>query len=139
MTRPRKGRRAAVLAAALHSWTTTTRDQSELTSRLIVRQGPDWQEAGISNLTDHQVGRLITLLRDDLIPDQPATPVQAGATIDQILAEWRAEGRHIIRPEDLVSVLPRIGRSRSWLAAHLVKLADSGYIRETRRPGTYRL
>jgi len=139
MTRPRKGRRAAVLAAALQSWATTTSDQNERTARLIVRQGPDWQEAGIINFTDTQAGRLITLLRDDLIPDQPATPIQVAATLDQLLAEWRAEGRTVIRPADLTAALPRLGCTAAELAGQIVRLVDERYLRETRRPGTFRL
>lgn len=139
MTRPRRPRRAAVLAAALHSWATTTTDKAELTSRLVVREGPTWQEAGITNLTDQQVGRLLDLLRQDLIPDRPVTPVQVSATLDQLIAEWRAEGLATIRPEHLTAALPRLGCTKLDLAQQIVRLVDSGYLRETRRPGTYRL
>lgn len=137
MTRPR--RRAAVLAAALHSWATTTADPAERTARLITRAGPDWQETGITNLTDLQVARLLTLLREDLIPDQPATPMQVTATLDQLLAEWRAEGRTRIGPADFHEALPRLGCTTEALAVQIVRLVDQRYLRETRRPGTYRL
>jgi hypothetical protein len=139
MTRPRKGRRAAVLAAALHSWATTTADPAERTTRLITREGPGWQEAGITNLTDQQVGRLLSLLRQDLIPDQPATPIQVAATLDQLIAEWRAEGKTAIRPADLTEALPRLGCTAAELAVQIVRLIDQRYLQETRRPGTYRL
>jgi hypothetical protein len=141
MTRNHSYRRAAVLAAALHSWATTTSDNSPPIARLVVRQGPTWEHISTTNLTSDQITRIITVLRTDLIPDpsRPATAVQASAAVDQLLAEWRAEGRKVIRPEDFIEALPRIGRSREWLAHHLVHLADAGYLRETRRPGTYRL
>jgi hypothetical protein len=132
-------RRAAVLAAALHHWSTATRDAEPTAGRLVVREAPDWQHLGTQDLTRGQITRLLGLLRDDLAIPTPTTPVQAGAAVDQILAEWRAERRRTIRPADWIAVLPRIGRDHAWLAAHLVHLADAGYLRETRRPGTYRL
>ncbi|HEY5835006.1 hypothetical protein [Streptomyces sp.] len=139
MTQPRQPRRAAVLAAALNSWATTTRDGTDPVARLELRQGPDWTYAGKTPLTDTQVTRILHMLRDDLIPAQPNTPTQAAAAVDQILAEWRAEGRTRIRPADLIEQLPRIAQTRAWLATHLVHLVDDGYLHETRRPGTYRL
>lgn len=139
MTQPRRPHRAAVLAAALHSWNTTTSDGADASARVVIRQSPDWQHLGAEDLTDQQITRLLDVLRGDLIQPGPATPMQAAAAVDQILAEWRAEGRSTVRPGDWMAVLPRIGRSRSWLAAHLVHLIDGGYLHETRRPGTYRL
>lgn len=138
MTRPR--RRAAVLAAALQSWSITTADQAERTARLVTRAGPDWRdERAVANLTDLQVTRLLALLREDLIPDQPATPAQVTATLDQLLAEWRAEGRTRIGPADFHEALPRLGCTTEALAEQIVRLVDQRYLRETRRPGTYLL
>lgn len=139
MTRPRRPPRAAVLAAALHSWATTTADSAERTARLVTRAGPDWREAGITNLTDGQVARILALLREDLIPDRPSTPVQVAATLDQLIAEWRAEGKTRIGPADFVEALPRLGCTAEDLARQIVRLVDQRYLRETRRPGTYRL
>lgn len=139
MTRPRRPPRAAVLAAALHSWATTTADSAERTARLVTRAGPDWQETGFTNLTDHQVGRLLTLLREDLIPAEPTTAAYITATLDQLLAEWRAEGRTRIGPADFHEALPRLGCTTEDLARQIVRLVDQRYLRETRRPGTYRL
>lgn len=139
MTQPRQPRRAAVLAAALSSWATTTHDGTEPVARLELRQAPAWDYVGRTPLTGQQVTRILHLLRDDLIPAQPHTPTQAAAAVDQILAEWRAEGRTLIRPADLLEQLPRIAQTTAWLAGHLVRLVDDGYLRETRRPGTYRL
>jgi hypothetical protein len=138
MTRSRPPR-AAVLAAALHSWTTATAGPEEPATRLTVRQGPTWEHIGASNLTDSQVTRLLAALRADLIPDRPATPMQVAATLDQLLAEWRAEGRRIVRPEDFVEALPRLGCTSAELAVQIVRLVDDCYLYETRRPGTYRL
>lgn len=139
MTRPRKGRRAAVLAAALHSWATATTDQTEPVARLVIREAPDWEHIGTTSLTGHQVTRILGVLRDDLIPDRPATPIQVAATLDQLIAEWRAEGRTVIRPADLTAALPRLACTVAELAEQVVRLVDGRYLRETRRPGTYRL
>lgn len=139
MAPKRPSRRAVVLGAALNSWTKTTHDPGEHVARLVIRQAPDWEHVGTANLTDPQLARLLDILRTDLIPARPNTPLQAAAAVDQILAEWHAAGRSVIRPADLVDQLPRIGQSRTWLAGHLVTLTDQGYLRETRRPGVYRL
>ncbi|MBM9509961.1 hypothetical protein [Actinacidiphila acididurans] len=133
-------RNAAVLTAALRSWATTTRDpDGHDVARVEFRQAPDWAPVGKTPLTGQQVDRLLTILRADLIPPRRNTPTQAAAAVDQIIAEWRAEGRTRIRPTDLIGQLPRIGQTRAWLAQHLTHLVDSGYLHETRRPGTYRL
>lgn len=133
-------RRAAVLATALRYWSAATPSSTEPPSgRIVVREAPDWQQIGSQDLTRQQMSRLIGLLHDDLVPAGRATTVQAQAAVDQVLAEWRAEGCRLARPADWVAVLPRIGRDRTWLADHLVHLADAGYLHETRRPGTYRL
>lgn len=139
MTQPRRPRRAAVLSAALRSWAATTADHGDQATLVELRQAPDWEYVGKTPLTDGQVARLLEVLRADLVPAAPLTPEQASAAVDQLLAEWRAEGRTRIRPDDLADAMPRIGRSREWLAAHLTHLADQGYIGETRRPGTYRI
>lgn len=139
MTRPRKGRRAAVLAAALHSWAITTTDRTAPNTQLVIRQGPAWEHLSSTGLTDGQADRIITLLRGDLIPDEPVTPVQVTATLDQLIAEWRAEGRTTIRPADLHAALPRLGCTTAELAEQIVRLVDTRYLCETRRPGTYRL
>lgn len=140
MPQPRQGRPAAVLAAALNSWATATRDHdTEPVARIELRQAPDWAYTGRTSLTGVQVDRLLYLLREDLVPPRRNTPVQAAQAVDQILAEWRAEGRTLIRPADLVAQLPRIAQTRAWVAQHLTQLVDAGYLAETRRPGTYRL
>lgn len=132
-------RSAAVLAAALSSWATATRDHTPPTARLELRQAPEWKYTGKVPLTEGQIGRLLALLREDLTPPRANTAEQAAAAVDQILAEWRAEGRTTIRPADLVAQLPRIAQTRAWLAGHLGELVDAGYLRETRRPGVYRM
>ena len=142
MTDRRPPRRAAVLAAALDSWAKTTRDDTEPAARLELRQAPAWGYVGKTTITGTHVDQLLGLLRADLTPSpaEPAkTPVQAAAAVDQILAEYRAAGRTTVRPEDLITELPRIGRSKQWLAAHLVELADDGYLHATWRPGVYRI
>lgn len=140
MPQQRHGRPAAVLAAALNSWATATRDHDTgPAARLELRQAPDWSYAGKIQLTAMQSDRLLYLLRADLIPPRRNTPVQAAQAVEQLLAEWRAEGRTHIHPTDLVAQLPRIAQTRAWLAEHLVQLVDDGYLTETRRPGTYRL
>lgn len=139
MPPPRPTRSAAVLAAAVASWAKTTADAGQPTARIELRQAPNWAYIGRTTLTDSQVTRLLDVLREDLTPAAPLTPEQASAAVDQLLAEWRAEGRTRIHADDLTAALPRVGRSRTWLAQHLTNLADQGYLAETRRPGTYRI
>lgn len=139
MMPPRPPRNAAVLTAAFRSWSTATHDQGDETVRIEFRQAPDWAPTGKTTITATQADRLLYLLREDLIPPRRNTPVQAAVAVDQILAEWQAEGRTRITPADLISQLPRIAQTRDWLAEHLVHLTDAGYLRETRRPGTYRI
>lgn len=142
MTDRRPPRRAAVLAAALNSWAKTTSDNTEPAARLELRQAPTWGYVGKTTLTGPQIDQIIGLLRADLTPEPtepPKTPMQAAAAVDQILAEYRAAGRTTVRPDDLIAELPRIGRTRQWLATHLVGLADDGYLHETWRPGVYRI
>lgn len=139
MPQPRTHRRAAVLAAALGSWTKTTTDHTPAAARIEIRQAPDWEYIAKHTLSEGQVTRILGVLREDLIPPAPNTPMQAAAAVDQLLAEWRAEGRTRITTDDLIRAMPRIARSRTWLAEHLTALTDDGYLIETRRPGTYRI
>lgn len=139
MPQPHQPRNAAVLTAALRSWATANPDPADPTIRIEFRGAPTWAPTGKTNLTPGQADRLLYLLREDLAPPRRNTPTQAAVAVDQLLAEWRAEGRTRIRPTDLIAQLPRIAQSRAWLAEHLVHLTDAGYLTETRRPGVYRL
>lgn len=135
------GARARVFAAALRTWSTIDADDSPTAVRLDVRQPPDWKYAATVNLTVRQHGRLLAFLRDDLAENRPgySSPSRAAAVIGGLLTELVADGRTRVTAADLVDAAPRIGRSRSWIAAHIADLVDDGRLLETRRPGVFRI
>ncbi|MFF8829312.1 hypothetical protein [Streptomyces sp. NPDC015131] len=135
------GVHAKILAAALRTWTTADNDPEPPVARIEIRYPPAWAFASTSNLTARQQSRLLTFLRDDLAENRPAysTPERAAAVIKGLLAEAAADGRTRITTADLAEAAPRIGRSRSWIAAHITQLIDSGQLHETRRPDTFRI
>ncbi|MGQ4353188.1 hypothetical protein [Streptomyces drozdowiczii] len=132
---------AKVLAAALRTWTTADGDPEPSVARLEIRYPPAWAFAATNSLTARQQQRLLNFLRDDLAENRPgySTPERAATIIDGLLAEATAAGRDRITTADLAEAAPRIGRSRSWIAAHITDLIDNGRLTETRRPNTFRI
>ncbi|MGW2594786.1 hypothetical protein ACWCXC_31595 [Streptomyces sp. NPDC001515] len=142
MKPPETGASAAkVLAAALRTWTTIDNDPEPPVARLEIRYPPAWAFASTSNITAQQQSRLLDFLRDDLAENRPghSTPERAAAVINGLLAEVAAAGRDRITTADLAEAAPRIGRSRTWIAAHVTDLIDEGRLTETRRPDTFRI
>ncbi|MGW0780352.1 hypothetical protein [Streptomyces sp. NPDC002913] len=135
------GSHAKILAAALRTWTTVDNDPQAPVARLEIRYPPAWAFASTTSLTARQQGRLLAFLRDDLAENRPgfSTPERAAAVIDGLLAEAAAAGRTRITTADLADAAPRIGRSRTWIAAHITDLIDAGQLHETRRPDTFRI
>ncbi|MEU8623289.1 hypothetical protein [Streptomyces sp. NPDC048669] len=135
------GSRARVLAAALRTWTTIDADLEPPVARIEIRYPPAWAFAATNSLTARQQQRLLDFLRDDLAENRPghSTPERAAAVIDGLLAELAAAGRDRITTADLAEAAPRIGRSRTWIAAHITELVDDGRLAETRRPDTFRI
>lgn len=135
------GTKARVLAAALRNWATIDADLTPTVARLQVRQPPAWGYAATVDISDRQYKRVLAFLRDDLIENRPgySTPERAATVVAGLLAEHRAAGRNTLTAADLNEAAPRIGRSRTWIAAHITTLIDAGQLIETRRPGTFRI
>ncbi|MFJ3141696.1 hypothetical protein ACIPJM_04495 [Streptomyces halstedii] len=135
------GSRARVLAAALRTWTTVDSDPEPPVARIEIRYPPHWAFASTNPITARQQTRLLAFLRDDLAENRPShsTPERAAAVITGLIAEHAAAGRTRITTADFADAAPRIGRSRTWIAAHITDLIDAGQLHETRRPGTFRI
>jgi hypothetical protein len=135
------GSHAKVLAAAFRTWTTVDNDPEPPVARIEIRYPPAWAFASTNSLTARQQNRLLTFLRDDLAENRPShsTPERAAAVIAGLLTELSAAGRTRITTADLAEAAPRIGRSRTWIAAHITELLDNGHLKETRRPDTFRI
>lgn len=135
------GMKARILAAALRNWATVDSDLTPTVARLQVRQPPAWGYAATVDISDRQYKRVLAFLRDDLIENRPgySSPERAAKVVAGLLAEHRAAGRTRLTTADLVEAAPRIGRSRTWIAAHITELIDAGQLQETRRPGIFRI
>ncbi|MGW3594991.1 hypothetical protein [Streptomyces sp. NPDC005167] len=135
------GVHAKILAAAIRTWTTVDNDPEPPVVRIEIRYPPAWAFASTNNLTARQQKRLLAFLRDDLAENRPgfSTPERAAAVIGGLLAELAAAGRTRITTADLAEAAPRIGRSRTWIAAHITELIDDGRLIETRRVDTFRI
>ncbi|MFH9225922.1 hypothetical protein [Streptomyces lydicus] len=133
------GAKARVLAAALRNWATVDADLAPTVARLEVRQPPTWGYAATVDISDRQYKRVLAFLRDDLIENRPgySTPERAAAVVEALLRELVAAGQIRVTAADLVEAAPRIGRSRTWIAAHITDLIESGRLRETRRADTF--
>ena len=137
----RNGVQARVFGAALRTWATVDADDAPTAVRLEVRQPPEWGYVATVNITARQHGRLLAFLRDDLAENRPgySSPERAAAVIEGLLTELAAAGQSCVTTVDLVDAGPRIGRSRSWIAAHITDLVDAGRLIETRRPDVFRI
>ena len=135
------GSHAKVLAAAFRTWTTVDSDPQPPVARIEIRYPPAWAFASTNSLTARQQTRLLAFLRDDLAENRPghSTPERAARIIDGLITELAAAGRTRITTADLAEAAPRIGRSRTWIAAHITDLVDAGTLHETRRPDTFRI
>jgi hypothetical protein len=135
------GSRAKVLAAAFRTWTTVDATPEPAVARIEIRYPPAWAFASTTAITARQQRRLLDFLRDDLAENRPgnSTPERSARVIAGLLAELVAAGQTRITTADLAQAAPRIGRSRTWIAAHITDLIDAGTLHETRRPDTFRI
>ena len=130
-----RSRRARVVAAALRTWATLRRTTTPPAVRVDVRQPERWSHVATIDLDDAGADRVLALLREDVA----RTPATLADHVDGWLTEQAAAGRTRVRARDLLDVAVRAGRTKSELAAHLAGLVDAGRLRETRRPGVFRL
>ncbi|MBT2367150.1 sporulation protein SsgA [Streptomyces sp. ISL-10] len=67
------------------------------------------------------------------------TPAQARQAMEQMLDEFEAEGRTIVRPSDFMEHCDRHGRSRPWVSSQVANFVMTGRLAETSETGVYRI
>ncbi|GHF42530.1 sporulation protein SsgA [Streptomyces mashuensis] len=75
-------------------------------------------------------------------PEKPrhrVSPAQARQVMEDILDEFEAEGRTIVRPADFMEHCDRHGRSRSWVSGQVAAFIMAGRLEETGETGEYRI
>ncbi|MGW7203914.1 plasmid transfer protein TraB [Streptomyces sp. NPDC054837] len=72
-------------------------------------------------------------------PKIQLTPKQARQAMEDLLAEFEAEGRTIVSPADFMEHCDRHGRSRSWVSGQVAQFVISGRLAETEETGVYRI
>ncbi|MFG2144259.1 plasmid transfer protein TraB [Streptomyces sp. NPDC048696] len=75
-------------------------------------------------------------------PAQPKiqlSPAQARRAMDELLDEFEAEGRTVVRPADFMAHCDRHGRSRSWVSGQVAAFVMAGRLEETDETGSYRI
>ncbi|MEV0177706.1 plasmid transfer protein TraB [Streptomyces sp. NPDC050625] len=72
-------------------------------------------------------------------PKIQLTPKQARQAMEDVLDEFEAEGRTIVRPNDFMEHCDRHGRSRSWVSGQVAQFVISGRLAETDETGVYRI
>lgn len=70
-------------------------------------------------------------------PRERITPAQARQAMEEILDEFEAEGRTLVRPLDFMEHCDRHGRSRSWVSSQVAALIMAGRLAETGEIGEY--
>lgn len=76
---------------------------------------------------------------DEDKPRERLSPVQARQVMDEILDEFEAEGRTIVRPHDFMQYCDRHGRGRSWVSGQVAAFVMAGRLAETGEIGEYRI
>ena len=72
-------------------------------------------------------------------PKIQLTPKQARQAMEDLLNEFEAEGRAIVRPLDFMEHCDRHGRSRSWVSSQVAAFVVAGRLAETDETGVYRI
>ncbi|MFF7713452.1 plasmid transfer protein TraB [Streptomyces sp. NPDC007988] len=67
------------------------------------------------------------------------TPAQARQAMEEMLDEFEAEGRTIVRPSDFMEHCDRHGRSRPWVSSQVANFVLAGRLAETNETGVYRI
>ncbi|AWI30414.1 plasmid transfer protein TraB [Streptomyces tirandamycinicus] len=67
------------------------------------------------------------------------TPAQARQAMAEMLDEFEAEGRTIVRPSDFMEHCDRHGRSRPWVSSQVANFVMAGRLAETNETGVYRI
>lgn len=67
------------------------------------------------------------------------TPAQARQAMEEMLDEFEAEGRTIVRPSDFMEHCDRHGRSRPWVSSQVANFVMAGRLAETNETGVYRI
>lgn len=72
-------------------------------------------------------------------PKVQLSPSQARQAMEEILDEFEAEDRDIVRPADFMEHCDRHGRSRSWVSSQVAAFIVAGRLAETGETGVYRI
>ncbi|MCC3777794.1 hypothetical protein K6I33_002608, partial [Streptomyces sp. UNOB3_S3] len=72
-------------------------------------------------------------------PRERISPSEARRVMEEILDEFEAEGRTIVRPNDFMRHCDRHGRSRSWVSGQVAAFIMAGRLTETGETGEYRI
>lgn len=72
-------------------------------------------------------------------PKVDLTPAQARQAMEDMLNEFEAEGRTIVRPSDFMEHCDRHGRSRPWVSSQVANFVMVGRLAETNETGVYRI
>ncbi|MFD9211799.1 plasmid transfer protein TraB [Streptomyces sp. NPDC059544] len=67
------------------------------------------------------------------------TPAQARQAMEDMLNEFEAEGRVLVRPADFMEHCDRHGRSRPWVSSQVANFVMAGRLAETKETGVYRI
>ncbi|MGW1199515.1 plasmid transfer protein TraB [Streptomyces sp. NPDC002536] len=70
-------------------------------------------------------------------PREHISPAQARRAMEEILDEFEAEGRTLVRPVDFMKHCDRYGRGRSWVSGQVAALIIAGRLAETGEIGEY--
>ncbi|MFE9405288.1 plasmid transfer protein TraB [Streptomyces sp. NPDC006530] len=77
--------------------------------------------------------------RPPAAPKIQLSPTQARRAMEELLDEFEAEGRTIVRPADFMEHCDRHGRSRSWVSGQVAAFVIAGRLAETTETGEYRI
>lgn len=72
-------------------------------------------------------------------PKTDIPPEQARQAMEEILAEFEAEGRTVVGPVDFMEHCDRHGRGRSWVSGQIAAFVMAGRLAETDVTGRYRI